>query len=263
MGSQYSGRGDPEATLSLLWGASGGNKPGRKPGLTPAAVGAAAIELADEGGLEALSMRLLADKLGVSPMSLYRYVPGKPELLDLAIELVHAELPDELGPPEWPDRLRQVATDAWALYRRHPWMLEVSTSRASLGPHSLRKYERELRAVSDSGLSDLEMDLVVASVSDYVRGAARTACESASAAKVTGQTDAAWWASHAFLLEQLVDPEVYPLAVRVGAAAGAEYGGTTDPVRSFSFGLDQLVAGISAYAASVKGRPGRARRPAT
>jgi AcrR family transcriptional regulator len=247
MAAEYSGRGDPQATLSLLWGLSRGPRPGPRPRLTPAEIGAVALQMADESGLEALSMRLLAQRMGVSTMALYRYVPGKPELLDLLLELAHAELPDDLVDADWPLRLRQVATDTWSLYLRHPWMLEISTYRASLGPHSLRKYERELRAVEGAGLSDLEMDLVVAAVSDHVRGAARSACEAAAAAQRTGKTDAQWWEMHAALLAQLVDPADFPLAVRVGAAAGAEYGATTDPARSFAFGLERLIEGLERH----------------
>lgn len=126
-------------------------------------------------------------------------------------------------------------------------MLEISTYRAALGPNSLRKYERELQAVADVGLSDLEMDLVASVVSDHVRGAARTALEGRLAAQRTGQSDAQWWDAHGELLQQLVDPQRFPLATRVGAAAGAEYGATTAPERSFEFGLQRLLDGIQAF----------------
>lgn len=248
--SRFTGRGDPQTTLTLLWDLPRSTKPGRRPGLTPALIGAEAMALADASGLEALTMRTLGERLGVSAMSLYRYVPGKPELLDLIVELAYAELPETLPDAGWEERLRCVALDTWALYQRHPWMLEVSTYRASLGPHSIRKYERELRAVADAGLGDLDMDLVVAAVSDFVRGAARNAIDARVAMQATGSSDEEWWALHAGLLQQLVDPEVFPLAVRVGAKAGAEYGGTTDPARSFAFGLARLIEGVRLFAST-------------
>lgn len=192
-------------------------------------------------------MRALGEKLGVSAMSLYRYVPGKPELLDLLLELAYAELPHDLPAGAWRVRLRRVARDTWDLYLRHPWMLEVSMYRASLGPHSIYKYERELSAVSDAGLTDLEMDLVVATVSDYVRGAASRAVEARTAGQATGRSDEEWWALHSGLLQQLVDPNVFPLAVRIGAKAGAEYGATTEPALAFEFGLERLIEGIQAF----------------
>lgn len=253
MPSQFTGRGDPQATLALLWGLPRGVKSGRKPRLTPAQIGEVAIELADASGLGALTMRELGDRLGVSPMSLYRYVPGKGELLDLIVELAYSELPQEPPDGPWQVRLALVARDAWELYLKHPWMLEVSTYRASLGPYSIQKYERELGALADAGLDDVEMDLIVSSVSDFVRGAARTAVDARSATAATGHSNAEWWELHAGLLQQLVDPAVFPLAVRVGTAAGAEYGGTTDPDRSFTFGLQRLIEGIQTYRVIRKG----------
>lgn len=256
--SRFTGRGDPQATLSLLWGLPRNARPGRKPGLSPVLIGAEAMALADADGLQALTMRALGERLGVSAMSLYRYVPGKPELLDLIVELAHAELPDALPDAGWEARLLRVALDAWALYQRHPWMLEVSAYRASLGPHSIRKYERELSALNGAGLADLDRDMVVSAVSDYVRGAARNAVDARTAGQATGESEEEWWARHAGLLQRLVDPAVFPLAVRIGAKAGAEYGCTTDPARSFAFGLARLIEGVRLYAAAMAGSAGSA-----
>lgn len=251
--SHFSGRGDPRATLSLLWGLPRTPKPGRKPSLSPELIGAAAMSLADASGLEALSMRALGEELGVSTMSLYRYVPGKPELLDLILELAYGELPQELPEGDWPTRLRRLARDTWDLYLRHPWMLEISMYRASLGPYSIAKYERELSAVAGIGLTDLEMDLTVSAVSDYVRGAASKAVEGRVARQATGRSDEEWWDLHSSFVEELVDPKVFPLAVRIGAKAGAEYGGTTDPAISFDFGVERLIQGLQGL---LESRPG-------
>src|SRR5690606_8200255 len=153
----------------------------------------------------------------------------------------------ELPRSSWQARLRRVARDTWDLFLRHPWMLEVSTYRASLGPHSFRKYERELSALASAGLDDLEMDLVIAAVADYVRGAARSAVEGRTASQATGRSDNEWWEVHSALLRELVEPDEFPLAARVGAKVGAAYGGTTDPVRSFAFGLERLIQGIASF----------------
>lgn len=249
MGSEYSGRGDPQTSLSLLWGTPQANKRGRKPRLTAAEIGKAAMAIADAEGLEGLSMRRLGDALGMSTMALYRYVPGKPELLDLLVDLAYSELPQDLAADDsWERRLERVARDEWALYLAHPWMLGVSTYRAALGPHAFRKYERELRAIVDAGLSDLDMDLAVASLSHLVRGAARHALDARRATQDTGQTDAQWWAAHAQHLEILVRAEDFPIASRVGTAAALAYGGPADPAAAFEFGLARLIFGIKASA---------------
>lgn len=242
---EFSGRGDPEATLNLLWGAEKPQRRGPRPSLSAGRVGRAALAIADAGGLSALSMRALGEELGVAAMAVYRYVPGKDALLELLLEAAYSALPDDrLEGQPWQARLRRVATDAWNLYLAHPWMLQISVQRPSLGPHAIRKYERELSALAETGLSDLEMDLAVASVSDFVRGCARGASEAHVAQAVTGQNDAEWWSAHAAHLARLVDPERFPLAVRVGAAAGAAYGGPTDPARTFEFGLARLIRGL-------------------
>lgn len=243
--TSYVGSGDPRTTLDLLWGTAPETRRGPRRSLSIGAVGKAALELADEGGLAALSMRNLGARLGVAAMALYRYVPAKDVLLELVLEAAYAELPDGLpvGAP-WPDQLRRVATDAWDLYLAHPWMLQISVQRPSLGPHAIRKYERELKSIESAGLPDVEMDLVIATVSDFVRGSARSAVEAASASEATGMTDLVWWEVHAEHLGRLVSADQFPLAVRVGAAAGEAYGAATDPRRTFAFGLERLIAGM-------------------
>ncbi|MFC7716310.1 TetR/AcrR family transcriptional regulator C-terminal domain-containing protein [Nonomuraea recticatena] len=119
-------------------------------------------------------MRRVAEKLGVGTMSLYTYVPGKPELLDVMLDTVYGETarPEDV-PGGWRGRLEQIARENWALYLRHPWLLQVATSRPVLGPHTTAKYEYELRAIDGIGLSDVEMDSVITLVTGFVHGAAR------------------------------------------------------------------------------------------
>jgi hypothetical protein len=126
-------------------------------------------------------------------------------------------------------------------------MLQVSMSRPVLGPNLLARYDHELRAVEGVGLSDVDMDLVVTLVSNYVRGAVRTALEAAEAERRTGMSENEWWATYAPLLEQVFDPDAHPVAARVGAAAGEEYQGAMAPERAFEFGLQRVLDGIGAY----------------
>lgn len=248
--SEYSGRGDPLVTLSLLWGEPSANKPGRKPRLTIEEISQAAMDLADAGGIDKLSMRALSDALGVSTMALYRYVPGKPELLDLIIDRAYAKLPQVPASGEcWGKRLECVARDEWALYLAHPWMLSVSTYRAPLGPNALRKYERELEAISEAGLDDLDMDRLVTSLSSFVRGAARFALEGQAAPHQTGQTDAEWWEANAQILGKLARSADFPLASRVGTAVGNAYDNRDQPMVSFEYGLSCFIEGAKALAA--------------
>ncbi|MCI4066592.1 TetR/AcrR family transcriptional regulator [Micromonospora sp. R77] len=241
---EYSGTGDPARSLALLWRTR--DKPSRRGGdLGVERIVRAAIEVADAEGLAALSMRRVAERLGVGTMSLYTHVPGKGELLDVMLDTVYGETarPDDV-PGGWRGRLTQIARENFALYLRHPWLLQVATTRPPLGPQVTAKYEYELRAVDGIGLTDLEMDAVVTLVTGYVHGAVRGAVEAAQAAARTGMTDEQWWQAHAPYLDTVLDPRRFPLAARVGTAAGQEYQAATDPDRAFAFGLARILDGV-------------------
>ena len=97
------------------------------------------------------------------------------------------------------------------------------------------------------GLTDIDMDLIVSLLDDYVRGAARGAAEAADAHARTGMSDQQWWEAYGPLLAEVLDPARYPTAVRVGSAAGAEYGAAHDPARAFRFGLQRIIDGVDAF----------------
>lgn len=221
MTTEYSGSGDPTRTMELLWGVRGRPRRGPKPRLTTEQITRAAIEVADAEGLSALSMRRVAERLGVGAMSLYTYVPGKAELIDLMVDAVYGERSGPVETPGgWRERLERVARANWTLYRRHPWMLQVATVRPALGPNTLAKYDEELRAVEEIGLTDVEMDAVLTLVLQHAVSSARLLVEAAEAQSRTGMTDEEWWAAHGPLLAKVFEADRYPVAARVGSAAG-------------------------------------------
>src|ERR671914_2667448 len=152
MTMEYSGSGDPGRTMALLWGTP--KRPGRgpKPGLSVEQIVDAAIEVADAEGLAALSMRRVADRLGVGTMSLYTYVPGKAELLDLMLDTVLAEEARPDGAGGWRAGLELRAREDWALFHRHPWILQITPGRSLLGPNETDLFEATLRVVDGIGL---------------------------------------------------------------------------------------------------------------
>jgi AcrR family transcriptional regulator len=244
--TEYSGTGDPARTLALLWRTR--ERPSRRAptDLSVDRIVRAAIDLADTEGLAALSMRRVAQTLGVGTMSLYTHVPGKGELLDLMLDTVHGELTHPERPDhDWRTRLTHLAHARWQLYLRHPWLLQVATTRPALGPNVIATYDHELRAVDGIGLTDLEMDAVLTLVTGYVHGAVRPAVEAAQATGRTGLTEQQWWQAHAPYLEKALDPRRYPLAARVGTAAGQHHQAATDPTSAFTFGLARILDGIA------------------
>jgi AcrR family transcriptional regulator len=249
MATEFTGIGDPARSMELLWRTApgAGRRPGPRPSLDVDRVVAAAVRLADAEGLGALSMRRVAADLGVAVMTLYGHVPGKGELVDLMLDSVLAELyPDEDGVTgdDWRARLEAVARANWDLFLRHPWALHLATGRPPLGPHLMRKYEVELRAVDGLGLTEVEMDLLVTLVNDFVKGTVGGVSEKAAAEQASGVSEDQWWTAMAPHVERFFDAERFPTAARVGPAAGEELQAASSPARSFEFGLARLLDGV-------------------
>ena len=159
---EFTGGGDPARSMALLWRRRDGGAPAGRSGISVDRIVGAAIEVADREGLAALSMRRVAEQLGVGTMSLYTYVPGKAELIDVMLDTVM----DETARPDsveggWRPWLELVARENRNLTLRHPWLAQVSSSRPPLGPGMIAKYDYELRAVDGVGLTEAVMDAVL------------------------------------------------------------------------------------------------------
>src|SRR2546430_7529226 len=113
---------------------------------------AAAIALADEGGLEAVSSRKVAARLNAGPMRLYGYISTKQELFDLMVDEVHAEILPEEQPGDWREALRILADRTRQAALRHEWLADVLGGRPTLGPNRLARTEATLAALH--GLAD-------------------------------------------------------------------------------------------------------------
>lgn len=244
---------EPDRALPLLWrhAARPGVEPVPKRGpqqkLSVDEVVDAAIDVADGEGLGTLSMRGLAKLLGLGAMSLYTYVPGRNELITLMVDQV-------LGRTELPEldddvrrRLMTLAVVQYTEYQAHPWLLEVGGLRAWLGPHSADRYEWQLSAVEGLGLGDVEMDQTVALLNGFAASAARAVHEVRRAERESGLRELEWWDANAETLGELMSGRDYPLAGRVGTAAGEEYQAASDPERQFTFGLARIVDGLLAH----------------
>ena len=130
----------------------------------------AAVALADEGGIGALSMRKLGQTLGVEAMSLYNHVASKGDLLDGMIDVVFSEigLPSEDG--GWKRAMRQRAISARKVLGRHPWAIGLMESRRTPGPATLRHHDAVLGCLRAAGFS-VEMTAHAYSLLDsYIYG---------------------------------------------------------------------------------------------
>jgi AcrR family transcriptional regulator len=239
--------GDPARTLALLWRLDQPPRRGPERGLDLDTIVGTATALADRAGLEAVTMRRLARELGVATMSLYTYIPGKDELIDLMVDAAYQRMPraDTTGQP-WRQRLVTIADNNRALYLAHPWAATVSTLRPALGPGLMAKYEHELAALEGLGLTDLEMDDALTYLLSFVQANARAANDARAAQLASAMDDRQWWAANAPLLARIVDERAHPLAARVGNAAGAAHGSAYDPDHAYRFGLDRVLDGLAA-----------------
>jgi AcrR family transcriptional regulator len=259
MAPEYLGRGDAKRSMELLWGRTLPARRGPKAARDLESVVRAAIELADSEGLQALSMRRVAERLGMGTMSLYTYIPGKGELLDLMLDTVYAE---RTGPPsEVPGdglraRLESLAREQWDFFERHPWTLSIATGRSVLGPNEAEGYDRALSTVVDLGLPARDAVAIVDAVSMFVRGAARDAAEAAGAEEATGTSEDEWWNERAAVLDQVMTAERFPTLARLADEGGFEVPADTMNynvrfvVDDFEFGLQRLLDGIERHVAA-------------
>src|SRR5699024_118592 len=239
------------STLRLLWrheaAACPPSRRGPRPRLAVDDVVNAAVELADSRGLPALSIRAVAEALGASPMSVYTYVTGKEQLLELMVDTAYARMPGRAtAAVSWRDGVRAIAEENLALFRAHPWLLDAPPGRHVLGPGALGKYERELRALSSLGLEDPETDAALTFVLGFVRSVARDQVTARNQREATGQSDRQWWEERAREFAAVAPLGRYPLAARVGAAAGAELEAAYNPAHAYRFGLDRVVDALAA-----------------
>ncbi|MFG3659282.1 TetR/AcrR family transcriptional regulator [Streptomyces sp. NPDC047706] len=243
-GTRTSGSGDIRRTLELLWDTGRRPSRGPKPGLTLERIVEAAVRVADAEGLDAVSMRRVAAELGTGAMSLYRYVPGKGELLDLMLDRVQRPSPDPSGLGDgWRAALEALGRATLDLYRRHPWLLHVNQSRPILGPAAIEGMERVLTRIRPMGLSDRELVSAIILVDSYVVGAARTQVHQQEAERRTGLTDAEFWQAQVPVLEKVMASGRYPVMASLDEDT---WGPDFD---HFEFGLQRILDGLETIVA--------------
>lgn len=232
--------------IDLLWrdhpDAPHGGGRGPKSKVTTEQAVAAAKDLADAEGLEAVTMRRLAADLGISAMGLYTHVGSRDDLLVLMADAAHAGQPRApYSGDGWRENVRRLAEADLDMYTRHWWLLDIADQRAALGPGAIAKYDHDLRALDGMGLDDLDRDAALTFVADFARSSAQ------ARRPRPGDVDmaAAWASWHRRLAAYLGDD--YPLAQRVGAAAGAEMNAAYSSEAAWRFGLGRVLDGLESF----------------
>lgn len=234
-------------TVDLLWRNQipAVTRRGRPPKLSTDQVVTTAIEVADRAGLT-FTLRHVAEAVRVPVMSLYSYIDSREQLLELMIDQCRTDMAYTEPDGDWRSRLTAVASDNLQLLAVHPWMAGVESERAILGPGTLAKYERELAAVEALSLPDATKDAVLTLVLDFVRSCARSLDHARREREQ--QSPGQWWEREGARLAGLGIAERYPLASRIGAAAGEAHGAAHDAQAAYVFGLDVILQGIEATA---------------
>ncbi|MFJ4092802.1 TetR/AcrR family transcriptional regulator C-terminal domain-containing protein [Kitasatospora sp. NPDC089913] len=206
---------------------------------------AAALEIADAEGLAALSMRAVAARLGVAPMSAYRYVTSKDELVLLAADAAFGEAGYPADPPaDWRPRLELGARTLWSLFRRHPWLAELGpVTRPLLLPNLLTHAEWALAALDGRGLpAGTVLDIHVLFYS-YVEGLAANLEREARAQAATGLTGDEWTDTRFAAFDARAAAARFPVFTRLTAELDEGYDLDLDTL--FESGLTTLLDGLT------------------
>lgn len=181
------------------------------PKLSKQEIVAAAIEIADQEGLDAVSMRKVAGAIGSGTMSLYRHLPNREELLDAMLDVVYSglELHDR-SVADCRERLERIAHAQRRMLRIHPWVAALVGSRPPLLPGFLRYFEASLRTLLDAGLEITEAAAASGTINAFVVGYAMLEHSEHEARRRTGLTKRQWRARNAPLVNQILQSGDYP-----------------------------------------------------
>jgi AcrR family transcriptional regulator len=194
----------------------------------------AAVDLADTGGVEALSMRELGRKLGVEAMSLYNHVASKDDVLDGMVDLVVAEIELPAAGADWQQFMRARAVSARKSFTRHAWATSLIDTRVSGGSGRLAYFEAVIGVLRRAGFTLVLAARAFSLVDSYIYGF----CRQSSTLTSAGGEEAD--AAEAFL--RVLPEQQYPNLAEMAAlhATGPGY----DEESDFEFGLDLILDGL-------------------
>src|SRR3712207_2367365 len=200
----------------------------------------AAVALADETGIESLSMRKLGEAVGVEAMSLYNHVANKVDLLDGMIDVVFGEIGLPSADDDWRTAMRQRAVSVRRVLSRHRWAIGLMESRTSPGPATLRHHDAVIGCLRRAGFSVALAAHAFSALDSYIYGFALQ--ERGLPFDTPEQTAAL---AQVLLAQFPVDeyPHLAELTTEHVLRPGYDYG------KEFEFGLDLILDGLERAAA--------------
>lgn len=233
--------------IALAWGVAANPQRGPKREMSIERIVEVAVELADREGLGAVSMAAVASRLGFTPMSLYRYVSAKDDLLLLMQEEATGLPPEDYREEKgWRAKLRTLFDAQVRLYVSHPWLLSVPITGSPITPNSSAWLDAELDSLADTSLSDVERLAVALAITGSARWYGMINAGYAEQSRSTGMTPDEITAQEAKLLDQVITHEGYP-ALRAIIEAGA----FLSEENPFAFGVERLLDGVETYIAGL------------
>ncbi|MFD8493427.1 TetR/AcrR family transcriptional regulator [Amycolatopsis sp. NPDC059657] len=220
--------------LRRLWGVPLESRLGRPAELDVARVVGAAVDLADRDGLAGVTLPKVAKELGVTPMSLYRYVGSKDELLVLMRDFAVGPAPEISPDAGWREGLTLWAYAELAVYQRRPWLPQVPVSGPPSGPNQIAWMESALRVLRDTGLAWPSKVGTLMLFSGYNRNHALLFQE-------LGEDRVEEEQRYGMALMKLIDPERFPETAKLFASPTFQ-----TPGDDYAFGLERLLDGTEA-----------------
>ena len=238
-----------------LWFGAPSDDPDRRPQLTPQRIVTEALTVIAEDGVQALTMRSLAARLGVVPGALYHHVRNKQQLQDLLLDGVLAEVDLDLDPSlGWTEQLKVLAHRLRQVLEAHPGIAGILKTRDPLGPHSLALAEAFLEPLQTAGFGDRQAGLAFFLLVDYTIGFAvsspRTSINEQRVRDAAIRTRL-----HQFF--RSLPPDRFPALVALG-----EHVWVDNRDERFTAGLQVLADGLE-HARNAPHRPAPKRRPTT
>jgi AcrR family transcriptional regulator len=230
---------------ALIWSRIGQSGRGRQPSLTHQQIAEAAVKIADEGGLDAVSMRKVARSLDAGTMSLYRYVTSRDDLIDLMNDCVMAELLNE--PIERSSRRETLHDFAWALRRlflRHEWTVESFGGRPALGPNFTMLYEQALAAIDRPGMTIDQLMDMLSTVWAFTHGVVHGEIIALQTQRATGMGDKEWREAAGPLVLQMIEHEEHSYFRRIVVEAEDFPNPDVTFERRLGYVLDGLMVGL-------------------
>lgn len=229
--------------IALAWGVAASPQRGPKREMSVERIVDAAVDLADAEGLGAVSMAAVASKLGFTPMSLYRYVSAKDDLLLLMQEEATGLPPEsEFDPDAWRERLFELYVAQVLIYQRHPWILSVPITGSPITPNSSAWLDAGLAALAATPLSTEERMAVALAVTGNARWCGIVQAGYTEQSRGTGLSPDEVALREAELYDRVITADEFPALRRA-----LDDGAISAPNDPFRFAVERVFDGVSAY----------------